>query len=345
MLGNEILLLGCATLLLLSLLLLMLIYLVIRKTLEIKNRRTIDELKDEYNSILFQYIYSGTLSREIQADTILKQKAVEETLAGFSEVLEEKAMNERLSYLAEKHLGKPYASRLKKRNWSIRMNTLSYVESFQMKSLLSYIINILEKPSATPDEKILCLRIMGSFQDPRLMEYLNNFTFLSDSDYRSILLRLSEKNFDICVLGYHQSNDQLKLALLDVIGIKKDLNYVSFLNDIFRESDHEERVRSLKAIANIGYIKDPESIIPLSTSKRWEERMIAARIFGILKSKPLIPILITLLHDSNWWVRSEAGAALTAFPDGKVVLEDISKTDEDRFARDMAWEWLHKGVI
>ncbi|RFU67532.1 HEAT repeat domain-containing protein [Peribacillus saganii] len=345
MLINEIVVLGIATLILLALLLILLIYLIIRKALEIKNRKQLDQLKEEYQPILFSYISSGPLTRKIQTDTLAKKKAVEELLGRFSDLLEEKQMNERLTAFAEQHLGKLYQKQLRSRSWSIRMNTLSYIDGFQMKSMLPYIIKILEKASSSDEEKILCLRILASFQESQLVDYLNQAAFLSDSDYRNILIRLDKKRFDLCVLNYHKSHENMKYAILDVIGIKKELDYTSFLNHIFQSSNGEERIRSLKAIANVGYIKEPEKILPLAESDRWEERMIAARIFGIIKDPHFIPLLVSLIHDQNWWVRSEAGASLLSFPSGRDILQDISKHDEDRFARDMAWQWLHKGVI
>ncbi|WP_158555867.1 HEAT repeat domain-containing protein [Peribacillus glennii] len=334
-----------ATMVLIILLLILLGYLIIRKTLEIKKTRILDKIKEDYQTILFNYLNGGKLSRELQTDTGVKKKAVEQLLGKFSELLEEKQIDDRLTAFAEQHLGNLYKKRLRSRSWSIRMNTLSYIDDFRMKSLLPLIIENLESASSSNEEKTLALRILASFQEPKLIGYLNRFSFLSDSDYRNILLRLDQKLFDLCVLNYHNGHENMKYAILDAIGLKKDLAYSSFLNHIFNSSQGEEKIRSMKAIVNLGYIKDPEQFIPLAESGRWEERMIAARVFGIVRDSHFIPLLIGLLHDQNWWVRSEAAASLLFIPGGREILSDISKYDEDRFARDMAWEWLHKGVI
>ena len=71
---------------------------------------------------------------------------------------------------------------------------------------------------------------------------------------------------------------------------------------------------------------------------------MAARLIGAMKAKEGIGDLIHLLHDRSWWVRSQAGQALAKFPEGKTILQEIAETTEDLFARDMAEEWIHKGV-
>jgi len=72
--------------------------------------------------------------------------------------------------------------------------------------------------------------------------------------------------------------------------------------------------------------------------------MLAARLAGVMKSEETIDQLVELLQDSSWWVRSQAGQSITMFPQGKKILEDVMNSSNDSFARDMAWEWINKGV-
>jgi len=72
--------------------------------------------------------------------------------------------------------------------------------------------------------------------------------------------------------------------------------------------------------------------------------MVAAKLIGSLKEERGIQRLIELLHDQSWWVRSQAGQAIDQFTNGKEILRSVFETSNDVFAKDMAWEWLHKGV-
>lgn len=69
-----------------------------------------------------------------------------------------------------------------------------------------------------------------------------------------------------------------------------------------------------------------------------------SQINRFTKGKSAIPRLIELMHDRTWWVRSQATQAIIQFTNGKEILRTILESSKDTFAKDMAWEWLHKGV-
>ncbi|WP_409274065.1 HEAT repeat domain-containing protein [Neobacillus sp. SCS-31] len=331
--------------LLIGTLFLLLLYLAIRKIVAKKKREQVNEYKEKYNPYLFEYITEGTISRKLVPRSSVEKKAVEELLAKYAEILEAGEERNNLTDLAVLHLTDYYRGRLKSRKWSSRMNALYYIENFKMDTLLKDLFSMLGQKRTSRDELIHILRILANFQFINLYEYLNRkFSFLSEFECRNILIRLEDGHFDQFTLGFHQARVDLQHAVLDVIGVKKDIRYLAFLESIFQSYSGETRLRALKAIASIGYVNNLDEYLPLAYSTSWEERMLTARIIGSMRDEKGISTLVELIHDRIWWVRSQAGQALAKFREGSAILQEIVDTTKDPFARDMAIEWINKGV-
>jgi hypothetical protein len=343
MINQDILFLSIITLSLMCLLFLLLLYLTIRKAKEIKKRREIESYKNKINTQIFSIIAEGERYRGIGCETAIKQKAMEELLSRYVKILEGEEEKKRLSDLASHCLQGYYQKRLKSKKWSHRMNALYHIEDFHMIKLLDEVVILSKKKKITHQETIHVLRILATFQYNSIKEVLN-YHDLSEFEYRNILMRLNHDLFDQFVLSFHKSTPPLQYAILDVISLKKALEYRFFTENIFRSYKGEVRLRALKALAEIGYVSNKEPYLQLLYSSSWQERMVAAKLIGSIKEEKGIPRLIELLHDQIWWVRSQAGQSISQFPNGKAILQSVLETSKDTFARDMAWDWLHKGV-
>ena len=225
------------------------------------------------------------------------------------------------------------------------MNVLYHIEDFKMSNFQEEVLLLTRKKGLTNQETILILRILASIQYPQISSLLaERFFTLSEYDYRTILIRLENHLFNQFILSFHTEVMNLKKAILDVISLKRDLSYLTFTENIFSSYSGEIKLRALKALAEMGFVKNTNPYIELLYSSKWQERMFAAKLIGAIKEEAAISRLIELLHDQSWWVRSQAGQAINLFPNGKKVLRDVLATSNDEFAKDMAWEWLHKGV-
>ncbi|MDZ5473978.1 hypothetical protein SM124_19850 [Bacillus sp. 31A1R] len=344
MLSTEIFILLCATIFIFAALLSLLFYLIIRKSIEIKNRKEIEHHKEVFSPIIFNYIMEGNISRSLNSKSPLKLKAVEELLKKFFEILEGEHEIKNLATVAELHLKDYYSDSLKSRRWSERMNALYHIEDFKMLSLEEEVVNLIKRKTTTKDEIVIALRTLAAFQYKGLYNLLEGGQIsLSDYEYRNILIRLNQLELEQFLLSFHKVHETLQCAILEVISIRKELHYLGFIESICKNYRGEVRLRALKALASIGYVKDYQIYIPFSQSEKWQERVVVAKLFGTLKESSLIPILIELLHDSSWWVRSQAGQSLLLFPNGKKLLQNVLQTSKDPFAKDMAWEWINKG--
>jgi hypothetical protein len=346
MINQEVLFLIIITLSLLSLLVLLLLYLMTRKLYENKKRRKIEDYKKKINPQVLSIIAEGDLVRGIGFEkTAIKQKAMEELLSKYVKIIEGEEEKKRLSELATLFLQDYYRKRLKSKRWSHRMNALYHIEDFHMIKLLDDVVLLTRKKKISHQESIHMLRILASFQFSGLKDLLpNTYHYLSEYDYRSILTRLEQVLFDQFVLGFHKSSTPLQYAILDVISLKRAIEYRVFTENVFSTYQGEVKLRALKALAEIGYVKDIEPCLEMMHSSKWQERMVAAKLIGAIKEEKGIPRLIELLHDQIWWVRSQAGQSIGQFPNGRTILQKVLETSKDAYARDMAWDWLHKGV-
>ncbi|MFE8703120.1 HEAT repeat domain-containing protein [Cytobacillus sp. FJAT-54145] len=343
---NEIQVLLAATGFIIILLFIILTYLVIRKTIENRQEKKIGQYKQKYNSLLFSSVYEGQLTRQITVDSLLKIKAVEDLIKSYSDVLEGESEKSNLTKLAELYLGDYYKKSLRSRRWSIRMNALYHIEDFRMENLEQEVVEMGKNKRITKDELVIILRILSIFQYKGLHKLINqNASQLSEFEYRSFLMKLNVDEFDQFVLSFYKSSEDLQVAILEVIRMKNELNYVPFVESVFHNSTGELRLRALKTLAGIGYVKEYQKYIPLCKAEKWQERMLAAKLFGTLKEQDTVSCLIDLLHDRIWWVRSQAAQSLMLYPNGREILQHVLTTTEDSFARDMAWEWINKGEI
>ncbi|MEO2074137.1 MAG: HEAT repeat domain-containing protein [Bacillus sp. (in: firmicutes)] len=341
----ELFFLSILTLSIFGMLFILLGYLTIRKTVDIKRRERINSYKEQFNPLLFSMLTEGRYSRVLTTETILQQKAIEELLSRYTSILEGEEEKTRLTELASLYLTPYYQIQLKSKRWSTRMNTLYHIEDFHMSHLLEDVSRLLYRRRISREELVHVLRILAKFNYQEMFELLTNeYDHLSEYDYRNILIRMEPNHFDQFILHFHKSNISLKKAVLDIISLKRDITYLSFLEKMFESYKGEIRLRSMKALAEIGYVENIEPYLELLYSEKWEERMVAAKLIGSLKEERGIHRLIELLHDSSWWVRSQAGQAIDQFTNGKEIFRSVLETSNDAFAKDMAWEWLHKGV-
>jgi hypothetical protein len=345
MITNELVVLSVLTGSIVGILVFLLLYLTIRKTIDLRKRKAIETWKETYNPLIFSVMSDGFYPRALSPSTPTQMKAIEELLSHYSKVLEWEEEEHRLTDLAANYLTAYYRKRLKSKKWSTRMNTLYHIEDFQLFQLTNDVRHLLDSKRISHEEVIHALRILACAGHPDLLDLLTNtFVRLSAIDYRTILICLEKKQFTLFMLHFHKGLPSLQKAILEVISTKKDFDYLSFVKNIFSAYTGEVRLSALKALAEIGYVENASPFIELLYSNRWEERMMAAKLIGSLREESAIPRLKELLHDPSWWVRSQAGQAISEFANGKEILQSVLDQSNDPFAKDMAWEWLNKGV-
>jgi HEAT repeats len=345
-LDQELFFLAAAALSITGILSVILVYLVIRKGLEISARRKVEDWKQKLNLPLFSFLYEGKQLEEAALADRASLLAAEELLGHYADILEGEQERKNLSFFAESYLSGHYAKGLQSRRWSTRINSLYHIEDFHLKSLEREVLRIAESGESTSSEKVQAFKILADFQSEKLSVLLESSSLpFSEFDLRNILMRLDGKVFDWFVESFRTSPERLQLAVLDVIAVNKQLGYLHFVEEVFMSEAEEMRLRALKALASIGYTENIAPYEELADSSSWQERMLAAKLFGSIKDEGLLPRLAEMLHDPSWHVRSQAGQSILAFSKGKEVLQKVIDDSHDPYARDMAWEWMQKGEL
>ncbi|WP_379676799.1 HEAT repeat domain-containing protein [Fictibacillus phosphorivorans] len=344
MLSDEIFLLVCIACVLLSVLTVMFLYLLIKKTLEISKEKQINVYKDQVHHTIYDYLYHEHKSRLLVPDSTIKFMAIERLLTEYSTVIEGEGKG-RISLLADEIFHERYESILKQNKWSSRMNVLYKIDGFKMGSLSELLKKKLRDPNTSKEEKLIIFRCLANNQDRALAQLFRSVPALfSVLEYRSILNRVDDELFTSLVADYSHFPERIKLAIIDMIGIQKKLDFVTFLENQLGDEQFEIRLRSMKAIGEVGFLSDSEVIGRFAESDSWEERLMAAKVIGKTRALNGLQILEALIKDSSWMVRAEAAKSFLSYNDGLERLYDIRFTSDDRFARDMASEWIERGI-
>ncbi|MFG6494942.1 HEAT repeat domain-containing protein [Fictibacillus sp. UD] len=344
MLSQEIERLVWAAAILLCALTIMFLYLVIKKALEIRKEKHIQKYMDHIHGTIYGYLYQDKKSRHLLPDSSVKFTAIERLLTNYSTVLEGEG-KEKITQLADELFKSRYESILRRNKWSSRMNVLYKIDGFRMTVLNEVLKEMIKDYKITKDEKLIifrCLAYSNNDSLSALFQYISvPFSVL---EYRSIINRMDDIAFGQIVSDYHLYPENLQLAIIDIIGIQKKLDFVHFLEGQLDDKQFEIRIRSMKAIGEVGFLSDSLIVERFAQSQQWEERLMAAKVIGKTRVRNGLDVLDILIKDSSWMVRAQAAKAFLSYTDGLERLYDIRFTSDDPFARDMASEWIERGI-
>jgi hypothetical protein len=326
----------------LTVLILMLMYLLIRKRMEQKRIRSTSLMKESLRPLLIAEMIKGNESGldRYKKDAVFFS-AVEDNLKEFSSNLDSSSYEKTISETAEKYLAESIEKDLSGSRWGDRMNALTAIKDFQMYSFVPWLWTLYDKPRTSVQEKNLILQTAAGADDRRLLEVLiSSPPYQSTFFYKQIIRRVSPEMIDMILSRFSGLPSSFRVAVLSYIGEKRELPLLRFVESCLESDDHEVRVNAIKAIRDIGFITNPQSLLAFSVSKSWVEQMSFAQAAGELAYPVYKERLIELLSSSHWWVRYYAGEALSKYKDGKMILKESAANHHDAFARDMASQWL-----
>ncbi|CAM3782382.1 HEAT repeat domain-containing protein [Marinicrinis lubricantis] len=331
----------------LLLLLCLLLYLLLRKSVENQMWRKVGELEKAYTLPLIHFLRKGVENEALHSDmSKVKKLTLENLLTRFSDLVCDEEIRDRIRAFAERHLLQTYQIRLNHRRWTVRMTTLVQIDKLGMKAMEPYIIQKTRKHlhNMPLDEKIQIYRTLASLGSAVVLELcFNEEEGWSDYQRRDILDRMPSALFDGIFKSFDSLSPSWKWAVIDTIGISRKTNWIPLVETFLHSEDVEIRIRSLKALCMFSDMPAKQQYMIHARSSYWEERMMAAKWFGVLKHEMYLPDLQELMTDLSWWVRSQAAQSILQYPDGRNVLHLIRSGHDDRYARDMAQEWLERG--
>ncbi|TKD68283.1 HEAT repeat domain-containing protein [Pseudalkalibacillus hwajinpoensis] len=318
------------------------IFLVIRKIHSNKFERQ----KEHWKKYYLKHIDSAIRGKEnlVVPDQPSMMDAFEEVLAKYYSLMKGNTDTSiRIEELAEQVFHNYYKKRLRHGRWSIRMNTLHRIEKFRMVSLIEDCVTIYNEKRTSDIESIQILRILANLQDDRIYSILlKEEREFPSFYYLDLFTRLDERLFNKFTKVIENFPLTIQFSLIEAMGDRGDYTYIPTIEFYLLSENAESRIRALKSLVKVGYLTDVEKIKPSLHGETWQERMMAARLIKPLRDKRFIDDLLLLLTDENWWVRTTAAESIIAQQNGQEILEDVANTHVDRFARDIATEWLFR---
>ncbi|CAG9622510.1 HEAT repeat domain-containing protein [Sutcliffiella rhizosphaerae] len=321
------------------------IYLIGIKLYQNKQRIQIDAFKEKYRSNMFDYLYRGDNTfLEKQLDG-LHEKSLKELLSDFADVVQGEEVEERISAFAEQHFQKYYQKSLFHHRWSIRMNALYEIEDFHVKAMVPFLLQEYQKRTLTHEEKMQLIKVLVKFhvEDWETLIIRPDWR-LSEFMYRSLLGGMDEGQFQEMVNQYDTFPNYIQLPVIDMIGITGAREFLPFLEQQLLTASAEKKIRILKALNELGYSQILQSYAEVyEPNGSWEERLMLSKLLGKTNLKESLQILGEFINDGNFDVRNHAAKSMLDIQGGVAYLRNIYETTSDRYAKDMAEEWLQRG--
>lgn len=331
-------------------LVLMLAYLAIRKELENRHAKRLEAAVQLLSPKVSNYLLTGAETRHLSVQgSDYRLLAVEQLLEQYAVLLSDEPSRQRIRSFAAKHLAGYYKTCLNSRSTAVRMNALFRVERFDLRELETDLLRLLQHTGKRGlPELIRIYSILAAWDSLPFIEalpaYVNGKSF-SEFQRRQLLSRLETKWF----LYYLSSDKAAKLDsewlynFVDMAGIGRRDACASVLAHMLGYNNQELRVRALKALCELSVPEFDERLAIHAASESWQERMMAAKLYGKLRHPSLVPLLIDLLSDPSWHVRTQAAQSLLNYAEGSDLLAEAAAASEDPYARDIANQWLERG--
>ncbi|REE57526.1 HEAT repeat protein [Paenibacillus taihuensis] len=328
---------------------LILAYITIVKARDIRLGRYMSSFTKKNSTLMYVYLMQGETSRALVPHNRRTFAASEKLLGDFMQIARSDDIALRARQFAEAHFTKTYRKMLRSRKWSIRMNALYHASVFGMDILLDDMMALMNSPRCTAQEHYQICKLLIHSQHSSFMASLIRLPGdLTAFNYRQLLSMMTDEQFNAALAQFHELPEPIQHSLVEMIGILNKYEQHEFLEQqLFQTTaasgkgqSQELRIKLLKSIAQLGFTERTEQYSMFATSGSWEERGMAAKLFGALRKPELVDPLTELIKDRSWWVRSQAAGALLNMKEGKQLLMHIAEHDQDRFARDIAKETL-----
>ncbi|WP_339164890.1 HEAT repeat domain-containing protein [Siminovitchia sp. FSL W7-1587] len=291
------------------------IYLLSNRAMEVARERKKAAYIKEHQDAWYHYVRgSGPFPESLMPRNTYELYGVEQIFLSYIKNVSDPLIREKIKLFSNESMKDHYGKLLANRKWSIRMNALYRVVDFHIDSLIDHCIS-MEKKKLSPDEQFQLLKIYSLFKpDLFLKKFLEKPPLFSEYECKKLFKTADDSVLKQLIKNFHQLSSTCKYAFINTLGMKREIGTVPFLESLLKEEDAEIRIRSLKAIHEIGTLHQIEKYTPFISSEIWEERLMAAKVLGNLPLRDSVPYLETLLADEAWRVRQEAAKTLKMDP-------------------------------
>ncbi len=185
----------------------------------------------------------------------------------------------------------------------------------------------------------------------KYIDFVLSSTDISETQQKIRVMELfTEVEGDIFeeMLLYLEGDDLFKKALaLEVLGRRKESRVKPYIISNLSSIHKELRISALKAANSFRCCECDDSQFPLeqlTVDENWEVRSFCAKLLSYSEnaSDKVLKALTILLKDPNWNVRFNASESLFLLGERGIEVLAESLNSEDRFAREKAYDVLHR---
>lgn len=352
-----IILISLGTFIFLSILIIMYIYLLCQKIKKRRNKIKQENWLEKRTATLYDFFLTGRVSRLMVPTKRYHFEALENMFSNFLENYKIDDEFNPIQTFADTYFADHYSNNLKHQQWSKRMNTLFFIDLFQMSTMIEQLLSHLNDKRCSPEEKLEIFLLLASFNYKELMSLLKTSGSLPTFMLNILVGRLiNEHNVDRFVETFEQFNLAWKGAILEVVRDKhlRTETLQSLLESLLYSHISELRLKALKTIASLGYLSSisvfERWIAEQVNTARWlspqltGERLMASRLMGSIRSDSFLPYLEQLLGDQVYIIRSEAAKSIRQYKNGRALLQELAHSHSDQFARAICQEWLERSL-
>lgn len=333
-------------------------YLVIIKVLSLRTARKKQAWIDRHQKELVAYLLDGDIEQvSFVPSKSYHYSALEDFFSEYLMNYKVDSNKDPIKKFVEHFFLEEYRKRLTDRKWSVRMNTLYFFDLLKLEKVEADLLARLESSNVTHEEEYQIYILLASLEYEHLYELFKKSKGLPPFLLNIMLNRLvDDGNIDYYLDHFEELHQSWQLSILDLIRNKnlRSLKIVSFLENLISSETKEIRIRTLKTIANIGSVGSIDVIVNWyeenSQREDWHssetngERLMTARLMGMIKNDKFIPVLEQLITDSKYNVRYEAAKAIRKYKNGKERLQEMATNSPEAYTRNIAAEWVERSL-
>lgn len=267
-------------------------------------------------------------------------EAIERILFSYSRNFSDASIHLQISNFANEYLKEVYGKMLRSRRWSKRMNALYRIDTFAITQLLPEVEKMMKKPQSKEEYLRLLAIYSNYFPDQFFSEFFKAQERFTEYEFKQLFSLMNVKVRKRMSDSFDELSTAGQYAFIELLGKMREFHSLIFLHSLLENEESEIRIRTLKAIHEINMLIEVERILPFVDSPIWQERMLAARLFGEVPLDRVKDIYFKLIEDSSWWVRTEAARVLSLTKAGKLLLVEVIENSSDKYAVDVSIEFL-----
>jgi len=223
----------------------------------------------------------------------------------------------------------------------VQAASLGLAKSGESKTFFPAARALLDNTYFTYEGATEILAAYGENAASLMVRFLEGETELLPGEGKDQSLKKKKKSFDLKTVDPSSYNS----VMIDLLGFFRYREALPTLHGLVKEADPETIVHILKAFLRIGEVPVNFDIKPYLEHPYWVVRNFSARVWRLTGDREVIPLLIKLLDDPNWWVRFNAAEALyEAGENGLDILRMKAEGPDEKSAAISSYVLSRKGV-